>query len=218
MWSNANGRVVMWALLLVRQTKATQWLNSLDGYDSLPACAEALISSIARDMVSGCGDGGRSPVLRVSSTGIVNLEARVVPPQLRKRTSIRRILDNAVATIEEHSASSGEPSSLSSSSSSTSASSFPRIESWRPLHWFQIAIGICIPFSLISLLESAFFLIRRFLKAWLMGNPRDIRNPDETVRLQEAAHQHAHIPAPHAKARRGGDAMAELSATYSFGY
>ncbi|KAK7397685.1 hypothetical protein QQX98_012949 [Neonectria punicea] len=59
MWSNDNGRTVRWVLLLVGQAKATYWLNSLDSYNSLPVCAEAPISSIVRDMVSGCGDGGR---------------------------------------------------------------------------------------------------------------------------------------------------------------
>ena len=59
MWSNDNGRAVAWVLLLVGQAKATYWLNSVDSYDSLPVCAEAPIRSIVRDMVSGCGDGGK---------------------------------------------------------------------------------------------------------------------------------------------------------------
>lgn len=48
------------SLLLVVQVRATFWLNQLDSYDSLPYCAEGPISSIVRDMVSGCGDGGRT--------------------------------------------------------------------------------------------------------------------------------------------------------------
>jgi hypothetical protein len=47
-------------LLLASQARATFWLNQLDSYDSLPYCAEGPISSIVRDMVSGCGDGGRA--------------------------------------------------------------------------------------------------------------------------------------------------------------
>ncbi|KAF7549878.1 hypothetical protein G7Z17_g6079 [Cylindrodendrum hubeiense] len=52
--------VFAWALLLVGPVHATYWVNQLDEYDSLPVCAEGPVSSIVRDMVSGCGDGGRS--------------------------------------------------------------------------------------------------------------------------------------------------------------
>ncbi|KAK1634506.1 hypothetical protein BDP81DRAFT_60223 [Colletotrichum phormii] len=44
----------------LRQAHATYYLNQANGYDSLPSCAEPPISSIVRDMVAGCGDGGRT--------------------------------------------------------------------------------------------------------------------------------------------------------------
>ena len=48
------------SILLVAEVEAVFWLNQFDSYDSLPYCAEGPISSIVRDMVSGCGDGGRT--------------------------------------------------------------------------------------------------------------------------------------------------------------
>ncbi|KAK1984167.1 hypothetical protein LZ30DRAFT_780037 [Colletotrichum cereale] len=47
-------------LALLHQAAAVYFVNQLDGYDSLPLCAEPPVSSIVRDMVAGCGDGGRS--------------------------------------------------------------------------------------------------------------------------------------------------------------
>ncbi|KAL0782209.1 hypothetical protein CaCOL14_000115 [Colletotrichum acutatum] len=57
-------RYLIYSLLLLlgsfRQAHATYYLNQADGYDSLPSCAEQPISSIVRDMVAGCGDGGKT--------------------------------------------------------------------------------------------------------------------------------------------------------------
>ena len=48
------------AYLLIGQAKATYWINQVSGYDSLPQCAETPVSTIVRDMVYGCGDGGEA--------------------------------------------------------------------------------------------------------------------------------------------------------------
>ncbi|KAK1719024.1 uncharacterized protein CLUP02_00170 [Colletotrichum lupini] len=60
---NAYRYLICSLLLLLsgfRQAHATYYLNQADGYDSLPSCAEPPISSIVRDMVAGCGDGGKT--------------------------------------------------------------------------------------------------------------------------------------------------------------
>lgn len=51
------GIVGFWIL---EHVEAVYYLDQADGYSALPSCAEVPISSIVRDMVSGCGDGGRT--------------------------------------------------------------------------------------------------------------------------------------------------------------
>lgn len=51
------GIVCFWIL---DHVEAVYYLDQADGYSALPSCAEVPISSIVRDMVSGCGDGGRT--------------------------------------------------------------------------------------------------------------------------------------------------------------
>ncbi|KAF4488572.1 hypothetical protein CGGC5_v004647 [Colletotrichum fructicola Nara gc5] len=51
------GIVGFWIL---EHVEAVYYLDQADGYSALPSCAEIPISSIVRDMVSGCGDGGRT--------------------------------------------------------------------------------------------------------------------------------------------------------------
>lgn len=46
--------------MLTPRVQAKYWLNQLENYDSLPVCAEGPISQIVRNMVAGCGDGGRA--------------------------------------------------------------------------------------------------------------------------------------------------------------
>lgn len=36
----------------------TPYIDSIPGYSKLPSCAEEPLSTIVRDMVDGCGDGG----------------------------------------------------------------------------------------------------------------------------------------------------------------
>ncbi|KAK1847625.1 hypothetical protein CCHR01_09717 [Colletotrichum chrysophilum] len=52
-----TGIVGFWIL---EHAEAVYYLDQADGYSALPSCAEVPISSIVRDMVSGCGDGGRT--------------------------------------------------------------------------------------------------------------------------------------------------------------
>ncbi|KAH0440900.1 hypothetical protein CcaCcLH18_02243 [Colletotrichum camelliae] len=54
---SAIGIACFW---LLDHVEAVYYLDQADGYSALPSCAEVPISSIVRDMVSGCGDGGRT--------------------------------------------------------------------------------------------------------------------------------------------------------------
>ncbi|KAK4679501.1 hypothetical protein QC764_204724 [Podospora pseudoanserina] len=54
-------RLLLLPLLVVTATTAQRiFINQVPLYSSLPPCAEAPLSNIVRNMVSGCGDGGRT--------------------------------------------------------------------------------------------------------------------------------------------------------------
>ncbi|SPJ73216.1 uncharacterized protein FTOL_02946 [Fusarium torulosum] len=74
-------------LLLASKARATFWLNQLDSYDSLPYCAEGPISSIVRDMISGCGDGGRTTSYSCFCTRSSSRFESIIPTAVAKECS-----------------------------------------------------------------------------------------------------------------------------------
>ena len=75
------------SILLVAQIEAVFWLNQLDSYDSLPYCAEGPVSSIVRDMVSGCGDGGRTTSSSCFCTRSSSIFVQIIATAVAKECS-----------------------------------------------------------------------------------------------------------------------------------
>ncbi len=52
--------VLSFAISLPGTSAQRIFINQVPAYSALPACAEAPLSNIVRNMASGCGDGGRT--------------------------------------------------------------------------------------------------------------------------------------------------------------
>ncbi|CAJ0548885.1 Ff.00g024980.m01.CDS01 [Fusarium sp. VM40] len=172
-------------LILASQVRANFWLNQLDSYDSLPYCAEGPISSIVRDMVSECGDGGRTTSYSCfctrSSSKFENIIATAVAKECShwgteasSATSIFHEycqLGNGVlastAVEDLPTVTSGLSSRTSRTSSTaqpeeTEASTASTTPTSNDLHiGSKIAIGVSVPVGVISLCVVGFLYMRR---------------------------------------------------------
>ncbi|RBR06160.1 uncharacterized protein FIESC28_11175 [Fusarium coffeatum] len=176
------------SLLLFAQVKAVFWLNQLDSYDSLPYCAEGPISSIVRDMVSGCGDAGRTTSYSCFCTRSSSSFAQIIATAVAKEcshwgtevssaTSIfheycqlggagQQTIATTELTTATPSTSTRSASAVTESDNEPTATSSASTSTsnGRLSTTSKIAIGVTTPIGLIGMSVLACLLIRRHRK------------------------------------------------------
>ncbi|KAF0327764.1 hypothetical protein GQ607_004973 [Colletotrichum asianum] len=156
---------------LLDHVEAVYYLDQADGYSALPSCAEVPVSSIVRDMVSGCGDGGRttsySCFCTASSDRFSNLIATAVAKNCGQSNaevaSATQVFDaycqlgKADAAIDV----SGPTSTTGGSIPTSSPASSTVQPSSGVSTGAVIAVSTCVSLVTIAIFITAYFLWRR---------------------------------------------------------
>ncbi|KAK0372411.1 hypothetical protein CLIM01_10217 [Colletotrichum limetticola] len=211
---NAYRYLICSLLLLLsgfRQAHATYYLNQADGYDSLPSCAEPPISSIVRDMVAGCGDGGKTTSYSCFCTASSDRFREIIATSVAKNCgrsgveveSATSVFDaycqmektDKVTTLDTASASPVSSGGLTSVASPTSSSSPATSNSTSSgiSTGAIVAVSACTSLVAIALCAAAFFLWRRRQKRLRPGRDAhgpvyEVNHPGELDGSQEASH------------------------------
>ncbi|KAF5506368.1 hypothetical protein CGCS363_v004049 [Colletotrichum siamense] len=156
---------------ILDHVEAVYYLDQAAGYSALPSCAEVPISSIVRDMVSGCGDGGRttsySCFCTASSDRFSNLIATAVAKNCGQSSSevasATQVFDAYCQLGKADAATDvSGPTSTTGGSISTSSPASSTVEPSSGLSTGAvIAVSTCVSLVTIAIFITAYFLWRR---------------------------------------------------------
>ncbi|KIV84951.1 hypothetical protein PV11_00696 [Exophiala sideris] len=143
------------------------YIDRLPDYSLLDACAENPLSTVVRDMYSGCGDGGdytsyscfctasSSYMASVISTAVL----RYCPGSTADASSATAVFQDITPVVTSSTVSSSTASSASSTasaSSSSTSSSSSGLSSGA-----KAAIGVTVPVVVLAVLLAVFIVMRR---------------------------------------------------------
>ncbi|KAH9232903.1 hypothetical protein K456DRAFT_36923 [Colletotrichum gloeosporioides 23] len=159
--------------------EAVYYLDQADGYSALPSCAEVPISSIVRDMVSGCGDGGRTTSYSCFCTASSDRFSNIIATAVAKNCGQSNVevasatqvfdaycqlgkADAAIGCYTENPLLLLGPTSTTGGSISTSSAASSIAESSSGLSTGAVvAVSTCVSLVTIAIFIAAYFLWRR---------------------------------------------------------